>query len=74
MTPKDRLIVALDVGSVAEAQRIVGAVGTNVTTFKVGKQLFVAEGPRAVSVTCSAASSAVAPARRRIAVPMSKPR
>jgi orotidine-5'-phosphate decarboxylase len=47
-TPADRLIVALDVSSVAEAQRIVGAVGSSATTFKVGKQLFVAEGPRAV--------------------------
>ena len=47
-TPADRLIVALDVSSVADAQRIVGAVGASATTFKVGKQLFVAEGPRAV--------------------------
>ena len=47
-TPADRLIVALDVSTVAEAQRIVGAVGHAVTTYKVGKQLFVAEGPRAV--------------------------
>ncbi|MBI2677316.1 MAG: orotidine-5'-phosphate decarboxylase [Candidatus Koribacter versatilis] len=45
---EDRLIVALDVASVAEAQRIVGAVGEGATTYKVGKQLFVAEGPRAV--------------------------
>jgi orotidine-5'-phosphate decarboxylase len=44
----DRLIVALDVSSVAEAQRIVGAVGSSATTYKVGKQLFVSEGPRAV--------------------------
>jgi len=47
-TAADRLIVALDVNSVAEAQRIIGAVGSAATTFKVGKQLFVAEGPRAV--------------------------
>jgi orotidine-5'-phosphate decarboxylase len=47
-TPADRLIVALDVSSVAEAQRIVGSVGSAATTYKVGKQLFVAEGPRAV--------------------------
>lgn len=48
MNPADRLIVALDVSSLAEAQRIVGAVGANAGAFKVGKQLFVAEGPRAV--------------------------
>jgi orotidine-5'-phosphate decarboxylase len=47
-SPADRLIVALDVSSIAEAQRIVGAVGDSATTYKVGKQLFVAEGPRAV--------------------------
>src|SRR2546423_10136503 len=45
---EDRLIVALDVSTVAEAQRIVGSVGESATTYKVGKQLFVAEGPRAV--------------------------
>jgi orotidine-5'-phosphate decarboxylase len=49
MRPEDRLIVALDVSTIAEAQRIVAAVGTSATTYKVGKQLFVAEGPRAVS-------------------------
>lgn len=46
--PRDRLIVALDVGSAAEARRIVGAVGEAATAFKVGKQLFTAEGPQVV--------------------------
>ena len=46
--PRDRLIVALDVGSATEARRIVGAIGEAVTTFKVGKQLFTAEGPQVV--------------------------
>ncbi len=45
MSPRDRLIVALDVSSAAEARRIVTAVGGSATTFKVGKQLFTAEGP-----------------------------
>jgi len=36
MTPADRLIVALDVATVSDAQRIVGAVGESATTFKVG--------------------------------------
>lgn len=47
-TPRDRLIVALDVSSSSEAQRIVTAVGGSATTFKVGKQLFTAEGPQVV--------------------------
>ena len=45
---RDRLIVALDVSSAAEARRIVTAVGDSATTFKVGKQLFTAEGPAVV--------------------------
>lgn len=48
MTPRDRLIVALDVSSAAEARQIVAAVGGSATTFKVGKQLFTAEGPQVV--------------------------
>ncbi len=45
MTSRERLIVALDVSTAAEAQKIVRALGDSVTTFKVGKQLFTAEGP-----------------------------
>lgn len=45
---RDRLIVALDVSSAAEARKIVAAVGESATTFKVGKQLFTAEGPGVV--------------------------
>ena len=45
---RERLIVALDVGSLAEARRIVDLLGQSVQTFKVGKQLFTAEGPQAV--------------------------
>jgi orotidine-5'-phosphate decarboxylase len=45
LSPRDRLIVALDVSSAAEARRIVAAVGESASTFKVGKQLFTAEGP-----------------------------
>jgi orotidine-5'-phosphate decarboxylase len=48
LAPRDRLIVALDVSSASEAQRIVTAVGGSATTFKVGKQLFTAEGPAIV--------------------------
>ncbi|HTC78160.1 MAG TPA: orotidine 5'-phosphate decarboxylase / HUMPS family protein, partial [Terriglobales bacterium] len=42
---RDRLIVALDVATAAEARRIVAALAGSVSTFKVGKQLFTAEGP-----------------------------
>jgi orotidine-5'-phosphate decarboxylase len=45
---RERLIVALDLSSSAEAQTIVAALGETVRTFKVGKQLFTAEGPQAV--------------------------
>jgi orotidine-5'-phosphate decarboxylase len=46
--PRQRLIVALDVPSAAAAQKIVAAVGDSVLTYKVGMQLYTAEGPRVV--------------------------
>jgi orotidine-5'-phosphate decarboxylase len=46
--PREKLIVALDVSSAAAAQKIVTAVGDSALTFKVGMQLFTAEGPRVV--------------------------
>jgi orotidine-5'-phosphate decarboxylase len=46
--PRQRLIVALDVSSAAAAQKIVAAVGNSVFTYKVGMQLYTAEGPRVV--------------------------
>ncbi len=45
---KDRLIIALDVSRASEAQKIVSAVGDAASTYKVGKQLFTAEGPQVV--------------------------
>jgi orotidine-5'-phosphate decarboxylase len=50
MHPKseDRLIVALDVSSAAAAQKIVSALGSFVHIYKVGMQLFTAEGPQIV--------------------------
>ena len=45
MDPRQRLIVALDVSSAEAARRIVAAVGDSVSTFKVGMQLYTAEGP-----------------------------
>src|SRR5579863_3772903 len=43
--PRQRLIVALDVSTAAAAQKIVGALGDSVLTYKVGMQLYTAEGP-----------------------------
>src|SRR5438874_7175420 len=48
MTPHERLIVALDVPSSAEAQKVVAAIGDSVRTYKVGMQLYTAEGPQMV--------------------------
>jgi orotidine-5'-phosphate decarboxylase len=51
---EDRLIVALDVSSSTEARQIVQAVGESARLFKVGKQLFTAEGPQVVrDLVCS---------------------
>jgi len=46
--PRQNLIVALDVSSAAAAQSIVAAVGVSALTFKVGMQLYTAEGPGVV--------------------------
>lgn len=48
MDARERLIIALDVVSTAEARRMVGAVGEVANTYKVGKQLFTAAGPEVV--------------------------
>jgi len=48
MPNQDRLIVALDVPSAAQARQIVQSIGNAATTYKVGKQLFTAEGPELV--------------------------
>jgi orotidine-5'-phosphate decarboxylase len=46
--PRQRLIVALDVSSAAAARKIVAAVGDSAFTYKVGMQLYTAEGPPVV--------------------------
>jgi orotidine-5'-phosphate decarboxylase len=48
ISPRERLIVALDVSSSPEAQKIVAALGDSVQTYKVGMQLYTAEGPQIV--------------------------
>ena len=46
--PRQRLIVALDVPSAAAAQKIVAAVSDSAFCYKVGMQLYTAEGPQLV--------------------------
>ncbi len=48
MLSKDRLIVALDVPSAAQARQLVQSIGESASTYKIGKQLFTAEGPELV--------------------------
>ena len=48
MSAKDRLIVALDVATLAEEENALRELGGTVSFFKVGNQLFTAAGPRAV--------------------------
>jgi len=46
--PRERLIVALDVSSAREALKIVASLVDSVQTYKVGMQLYTAEGPQMV--------------------------
>ena len=46
--PRQRLIVALDVSTAAAAQKIVASLGDSAFTYKVGMQLYTAEGPQVV--------------------------
>ncbi|MCB2186464.1 MAG: orotidine-5'-phosphate decarboxylase [Deltaproteobacteria bacterium] len=48
MTAKDRLIVALDVNNAEEAESLVRLLAPEVGVFKVGLELFMAEGPPVV--------------------------
>src|SRR5271165_677720 len=48
MLNRDRLIVALDFSSATQARQIVQSIGESAGTYKVGKQLFTAEGPQIV--------------------------
>src|SRR5262249_10216013 len=47
-TLRNRLIFALDVDRLAEAERLVQLLAPEVGTFKVGKQLFLQSGPEVV--------------------------
>jgi orotidine-5'-phosphate decarboxylase len=46
--PRQRLIVALDISTSAAARKIVAAVGDSAHAYKVGMQLYTAEGPAIV--------------------------
>jgi len=46
--PRQRLIVALDLSTGEAARRIVAAVGDSALAYKVGMQLYTAEGPAVV--------------------------
>jgi orotidine-5'-phosphate decarboxylase len=48
MDPRQRLIVALDVPTAAAARKIVAAIGDSAHAYKVGMQLYTAEGPSIV--------------------------
>src|SRR5258706_8424891 len=48
ISPRERLIVALDVSSSTEALKIVSSLGAHIQTYKVGMQLYTAEGPQIV--------------------------
>jgi orotidine-5'-phosphate decarboxylase len=52
--PRQRLIVALDVSTAAAARKIVAAVGDSAHAYKVGMQLYTAEGPDIVRELVSA--------------------
>ncbi len=48
MEPKDRIVIALDLDSATESLRLVEQLRGRVGLFKVGSQLFAAEGPSVV--------------------------
>jgi orotidine-5'-phosphate decarboxylase len=48
ISPRDRLIVALDVPDARSARKIIASLGERVHAYKVGLQLFTAEGPSLV--------------------------
>ena len=48
ISPRERLIVALDVSCAKEAQKVVARLGHAVQIYKVGMQLYTGEGPQMV--------------------------
>ncbi|SFH90063.1 orotidine-5'-phosphate decarboxylase [Tindallia magadiensis] len=50
MKNSDRLIVALDVNTVSEVHELTEKIGENVIWYKVGMELFYAEGPKVIEL------------------------
>ncbi len=50
MTAAEKLIVALDVSRLSEAEKLVKTLAPVVKTFKIGKELFTSVGPEAVKM------------------------
>jgi orotidine-5'-phosphate decarboxylase len=54
LSAKDKLIVALDVATISEANRLIDQLKDVVGMFKVGSQLFTSAGPRLVETIINA--------------------
>ncbi len=59
LTPKDRIIFALDVQGADEAVRMAGLLKGLVGVFKIGLELFVAGGPQVVSAVREASGARI---------------
>jgi orotidine-5'-phosphate decarboxylase len=59
MNAKDRLIFPLDVPNIKQAQRYVTQLGEHVGVFKVGLELFVAEGPSAIETIADSTDAGI---------------
>lgn len=55
-TAKDRIIFALDVSTIKEAEGLVRLLKDHVGMFKIGLQLFVGEGPKVIDAVLSQSS------------------
>ena len=55
-SPKDRIIFALDVSTIKEAEELVRLLKDHVGMFKIGLQLFVGEGPKVIDAVLSQSS------------------
>jgi len=55
---KDRIIFALDVSTIGEAEKYIDLLKDHVGMFKIGLQLFVGEGPKVIDAVLSRSSQA----------------
>lgn len=56
LSPKDRIIFALDVSTLKEAEELIMMLKDHVGMFKIGLQLFVGEGPKVIDAVLSRSS------------------